>query len=294
MLHHRALTAVVLLAATASLNGCFNSGDSIGAADDPTTDEQAIESVAFDEMGAYTDLDPRFYASEADDVPESAPINTHRWRRELVSFDKTIDITIHKPDDAPATANVTLSGESIGLLHLWACTEDDVVKWTKDFDDHGIRRLVFQKVRETTRAHRGWKLVGMSGVEIQSTGTTRAIRSVRVQAGDVDETITNVSDLVRIGNLLHLPNESEVTVTVATGDPTDAVYLHLRHDRRRLELESNDDGTFTGRYRTGDGRGPRHAVIDVLSHDTLYDDTAAYDNIAWGFTYLVGDVDPNL
>jgi hypothetical protein len=45
---------------------------------------------------------------------------------------------------------------------------------------------------------------------------------------------------------------------------------------------------------TGPGRGPRHAVVDVLSHDTLYDDTAPYDNVAWGFTYLVGDVDPEL
>jgi hypothetical protein len=35
-------------------------------------------------------------------------------------------------------------------------------------------------------------------------------------------------------------------------------------------------------------------VIDVLSHGTLYDDEAAYDNVAWGYTYLIGDVDPEL
>jgi hypothetical protein len=295
MLRQRVLTAAIFLAATASFHGCLDADNSpVETTDDAATDEQAIESIAFEEMGEYTDLDPRFYASDAEDLPQSAPIGTQRWRRQLLHFEKTLDITIHKPDDAPATANVTMSGESTGLLHLWEQTDEGVMRWAKDFDDHGTRRLVFQKVRPTLRPHRGWKLVALSGVAIESAGTTRAIRSVRVQARGVDQTITNVTDLVRVGALLNLPNESEVVVTVATGDATDSVFLHLRHDRRRMELENHGDGTFSGHYMTGPGRGPRHAVVDVLSQDTLYDDTAPYDNVAWGFTYLVGDVDPEL
>jgi len=294
MLRTRTLTVAVMFAATMSLHGCLSSDDSTAGVDDASTEELAIESVALQEMGEYTDLDPRFYATDESDLPESAPISTVRWRRELVSFDKTIEITIHEPGDEPATADVTLTGESAGLLHLWAWENDDVLKITKDFADVGTRRLVLQKIRDRAHPHRGWKLVAMSGVEISSPRTTRQIRRVRVQAGRVDETFTNVTDLVRVGNLLHLPNESEVVVTVETADATDAVFLHIRHERRRVELENNGDGTFTGRYRIGAGRGPRHAVIDVLSHGTLYDDEAAYDNVAWGYTYLIGDVDPEL
>ena len=51
--------------------------------------------------------------------------------------------------------------------------------------------------------------------------------------------------------------------------------------------ENNGDGTFTGIFQTTPQRGPRHFVVDVLSDDTLYDDSAAYDNVAWGVPYLV-------
>jgi hypothetical protein len=57
---------------------------------------------------------------------------------------------------------------------------------------------------------------------------------------------------------------------------------------RRIPLESNDDGTFSGTFRTDAGPGVRHLVVDVLSHGSLYDSEEAYDNVAWGIPYVLG------
>jgi hypothetical protein len=129
--------------------------------------------------------------------------------------------------------------------------------------------------------------VSVSGVLLESPGTTRHIESVRIQSGDVDQTITNVSDLVPVENLLRLPPESEAIITVKTSDSTDQVFLHLRSRGMRMPLVSNGDGTFTGHFRTGERLGPRHLAVDVLSQGTLLDDVAAYDNVVWGIAFRV-------
>ena len=289
MRHHRSLAAIALFGVVALISGCLGSDDSPVAADgtDPA-EESAIESVAFEEMSEFTEIDVRYW-EDPDEGASLAPINTHRWKRELLSLDKTVEIVIEKPDGEPATADVTVSAEATGLLHLLACSADSLEHLTKDFDDAGSRRMFFEQVRlnRLTARHRGWKLAALSGVDIASANTTRTINSVRIQSGDLDETITNVTDLVRIEDLLRIPAGSEVAITVDTGDASDQVFLHVRHRHRRAQLESNDDGTFSGKFWTGDRAGPRHIVVDVLSEGTLLDDEAPYDNRAWGYTYLV-------
>lgn len=290
MSHLRKLTAFGLLAVLGLLPGCFNSDSSPAGTDGTATDPEeqaAIESVVFEEMGEYADPDVRYY-DDGGDTPPLAPINTHAWRRQLLSLDKTIQITITKPNEGPATADVTVTCDATGLLHLWACGDSCLNHYTKDFADTGVRSLYFEKTRQPTVVpHRGWRLVAMSGVLIESDACTRTINSVRVQAGAVDETITNVTDLVRLEDVLRLPAGTEVTVTVDTGDATDHVFLHRRHARMRFELTNNGDGTFTGVYMTGDRPGPRHAAIDVLSDGTLMDDELPYDNTAWGMAYVI-------
>ena len=288
----RSLTAPLIFGVALVLQGCFgSSSDSNPAAtsDDSAAEEEAIGSVVFEEDSDLADPDVMWF-DEGDISPSSlatAPINTMGWRRELLSLDKTIEITIENPQGEIPTADVTVTAEASGLLHLWACGDSMLVRYAKDFEDTGVRSLYFERVRDRGPRHRGWKLMALSGVLIESPGTTRSIHSIRVQADGVDETITGVTELIRRGDVMKLPAGSEVTVTVDTGDATDQVFLHLRHFRRRLELASNGDGTFTGVYVTERRSGPRHAVIDVLSEATLFDDEAPYDNLAWGYPYVV-------
>ncbi|GJM44094.1 MAG: hypothetical protein DHS20C21_09360 [Gemmatimonadota bacterium] len=289
MIRLRHFSLLTLFGTALALQGCMNSDDSplsdSGAAS--ATEEEAIQVVAFEEEGDLTDTEVRFFDDEAGFA--LAPINTHAWKRQVLDRSRTIDISIEQPGDAPATADVTITSEVSGLLHLAVCETDELVRLTKEFSDTGVRSLFFERVRPgTDLRHRGWKLQAISGMLIESPGTTREIRSVRVQAGDVDETITNVTDLVRVGNLLTLPSGSEVVVTVDTGDATDAVFLHRRHARHRAELENNGDGTFTGKFNVANAqRGFRHLAIDVLSDGTLYDDEERYDNVVWGIPFFV-------
>ncbi len=286
---HRTLAAPAIFAIALLLQGCFDSDSNPSSAtDDPATEEEAIGSVVFEEEAGLADPDVMWF-DEDSDSPATAPINTHGWRRELLSLDKTIEITIENPSDGVPTADVSVTAEATGILHLWACADSALVHFGKDFANTGARSMYFERVRDRDERHRGWKLMALSGVLIESPGMTRAINSVRLQSGDVDETVTGVTELVRREDVLRLPAGAEVTVTVDTGDASDQVFLHLRHLRRRLPLESNDDGTFSGTYMTGPRPGPRHIVVDVLSEGTLFDDEIPYDNIAWGIPYVMLD-----
>jgi hypothetical protein len=281
---HRLTAPAVLFAAASLLSGCLTQDDGSGPIA-AGSEEEAIQYVALEEMSAYVDPDVRF---EDDGSDTQRGIETERWRRELLRFARTVSIDIEAPGgDVRPSANVVVRGQATGILHLAELQGDEWVRYAKDFDDSGVRSLYFEKVRRHTLRHRGWRLQAMSGVEIASEGTTRRIESVRIQAGDVDQTITNVSDLIDLDDILRLPAGQMVTVTVDTGDATDQVYLHLRH-RFRRELHGNGDGTFTGAFETSaDFRGPRHLVFDVLSNATLFDDVAPYDNVAWGYPFVL-------
>jgi hypothetical protein len=289
MLRTSILPLGTFLATAMLVQGCLDSDSSSGPADTVGEDELGIQNVVFEEQAELADPDVLFYDENAG--PAAAPIATHAWRREVLDVDRTLDIHIERDGEGPATAEVLAKADITGLLHLWVCDDSELRHLTKDFYDSAERSMYFERTRERTRQHRGWRLVALSGVLLQSENTTRNIDWVRVQAGDVDVTLDDPTELYRVEDVLRLPGGAEVTVTVSTGDSTDAVFLHLKHHRRRLELGSNDDGTFSGTYFTTDRRGPRHLVVDVLSNGTLYDDTAPYDNVAWGFPYVVGGMD---
>lgn len=281
---------LALLVGLVALQGCFDSSPN-SASSDVAVDEDAIRSVIFEDEGELTSTDVRFFEDDTDG-PAAAPINTVRWRRQLLDLDRSVSIEIHEPAGEIPTADVAIQADATGLLHLLVNEGDVLRRVTKDFGDTGVRSLFFEKSRaaanmDDRRFHRGWKLVAMSGVAIESPGTTRAIHSTRVQAGDVDRTFDNVTQLVRVDDILTIAPATMVTVTVDTGDATDHVFLHRRHLRSRMEFANNGDGTFTATFETDPRMGPRHFAIDVLADGTLYDDEAPYDNVVWGIPYRV-------
>lgn len=288
MKRHSLFAAVTLFATTSLLGGCLNGNDSSDNSHEDVQDEGAIEESLNQDLLDYADSELMVFGDDSGSSSSlRAPIETVRWWRELEDIDRTIQITLTRPDGQPPTASVNVSWEATGILHL-KTDADSAGSYEKPFVNQGERSLYFvRNGRPIIHPRRGWKLAGLTGAMIQSPGSTREINSVRIQAGDVDETITNVTDMIRVQDLLRLPPNTEVTVTVDSGDASDVVYLHLRRMHHRFRLDNNNDGTFTGHYVTGDGPGPRHAVVDVLSNATIYDDTAAYDNKAWGIPYLI-------
>lgn len=281
---------LALLVGMVALQGCFDSSPN-SASSDVAVDEEAIQAVIFEDEGELTSTDVRFFEDDTDG-PAAAPINTVRWRRQLLDLDRSVSIEIHEPAGEIPTADVAIRADATGLLHLLVNDNDVLRRLTKDFADTGVRSLFFEKSRVAANMddrwfHRGWRLVAMSGVAIESPGTSRVIHAARVQAGDVDRTFDNMTDLVRVDNIMTIAPSTMVTVTVDTGDATDHVFLHRRHLRSRMEFVNNGDGTFTATFETDPRMGPRHFAIDVLSDGTLYDDAMPYDNVVWGIPYRV-------
>ena len=287
MLELRRFSAAWVLAATTLLSGCLNSDDSPSApSGDESDDEAAIEASIGQESADYADSDLLVWGEDSAGGTTRDAINTLRWWRELLKLEKSIDITIHR-DGPPSTADVTVTTDASGVLHLVSGDDPDFQRFNKDFEITGVRSLFFERRDARIFERRGWVLKATSGVEIQSPATTRNIHSVRVQSGSIDVTYTNVTDLVALNELLRLPLDADVAITVDTGDASDSVFLHLRKDHVRWPLESNGDGTFSGKFRTGLNRGLRHFAVDVLSQGTLFDDTAPYDNVIWGIPFVV-------
>lgn len=293
MRFHRHVGAGFILGALTILSGCLGSDSLTSASGD--VEQEAIEYVALEEEAPLADPDVMLWEEPESDA-SAAPIVTLRWWRQLLDLHKTFDIHIEEPEGEPATAHVQVTCEASGILHLLVCgdveVETDLVEIEKPFEDTGVRSMLLRRERPADGRHRGWRLVAVSGVLIESPETSRKIVSVRIQAGDVDETITNVTELVRVLNILALPPETRARITVDTGDSSDQVFLHLRRDRMRLKLESNGDGTFSREFFTGAELGPRHLVVDVLAEGTLLDDEAPYDNVAWGIPCRVGRIGP--
>jgi hypothetical protein len=277
-----------VLAATTLLYGCFNSDDSPtgpSGDDENAADEAAIEASIGQELGSDAESDVLVWGEDTAGGTRDA-INTVRWWRELLRLEKTVQITIHR-DGIPPSADVSVKTDASGVLHLVSGDGPEIERTNKDFEITGVRSLYFERRNARILDQRRWVLKSMSGVEVQSPRTTRKINSVRVQSGDIDVTLTNVTDLVPLSELMRIPMNTEVGITVDTGDATDAVFLHLRRDHMRMPLESNGDGPFSGKFRTGSDAGRRHLAVDVLSHGTLFDQSAPYDNVVWGIPYKV-------
>jgi hypothetical protein len=281
---HRPITTAALIGAALIFPGCFDSSTSPTGPGSGNPEEDAIQSELAQQEGL---TDPDVFVYDTQTNGSQTPIATDTWRRELVSLNKTIQITLNYPQGEPATANVQVSADASGILHLFVRT-GELQEFTKNWADHGVRQVFFTRGDGMNTRSRGWRLTSVSGVLLASPGTTRQIRSVHIKDGDVDRTITNVTDLVPVADLLRLPPGTTADISVDTGDATDQVYLHLRWREARLQLISNGDGTFSGRFDTGDRDDGHHLAVDVLSHDTLLDDTAPYDNVAWGIPFRVG------
>ena len=201
-----------------------------------------------------------------------------------------------------ATVPVDSSGSSPGMLaaigaSVAAASDTSVHFISKSIDEVRVRRVLLRRAplphdvprdadcdHDSTRVR--WRVAGVSGVQVTSKDNATQIQGVRVQCGALDTTITDPLAFVRLRGLLKLQPGTPVTLTVTTNHTDDVVLF--RHNDRRFRLAASGDGTYTGTFSRGRfARGMWHFGVDVLSHGTLYDDSAAYDSQRWVFPYVV-------
>jgi hypothetical protein len=221
-----------------------------------------------------------------------AAIHPLRFWREITGVQTTMDTDYLNPDPngRPLLAIVTIHRALTGTFNIAAGvitdTDTTLALVKKPLADDWTRRiaLVRRPVPNDTGLTR-WRIAGTSGVDVRTRDGITRIVSLRVQAADLDTTITNPLELHRMRRIVQLPAGTEVRLTATTLAANDVV-LFRGHDLRRRFL-NNGDGTHSFRFMSGQFPGPRHFGVDALSNGTLFDDAAPYDANTWAMVFAV-------
>lgn len=209
------------------------------------------------------------------------------WRRiTLVESDIHVEYSQPDPNGRPTLAIATVKRHLQGTFNIVAGTPEDTSIVRKPLDDEWTRKLalVRRPVRESSELG-PWRIAGTSGVDVRTIDGATRVLSLRVQATDLDTTITDPLELHRLRRVIRFAPGTEVTLTATTADPADVVLFHARDHRRRFV--NNGDGTHTFVFPVGEFPGLRHFGVDALSHGTLFDDALPYDSNAWILAYAV-------
>jgi hypothetical protein len=289
---------LLLLLGLASLvfAGCFDEEGvtDVTSGSQSQTDEQAVSTLMSDEddyFGTGESMAGDQVAVENTGGKQSAsgaPIESFYFIRQITGRDVVRDIHIEHPQGEPAVATVATRANLEGIFHLFYDDPDNVYLpgvIDKPLAAMAENNAVFVQRGRPHQRHRGWKLVEISGVKIQSIPTTKEILSLEIISGSVNMVITDPLELMPLPDLpTFLPGE-EVTLRVTTSDETDYVFLHTAF--LKDEFQPVGGGVFEGTWSVGERRGPRHVAVDVLDRETLFDDEAPYDSAIWVLHYRV-------
>jgi hypothetical protein len=222
------------------------------------------------------------------------------WRT-INHVDRNFDIAFGDNDESgrPTTAVVTvekfltgsfniLAGPPPATLEVADSAQLSVIR--KPLADHWVRRVLLQRVplggdAEDLDPHRGWRVVGSSGVDVTSRNATTHIVSLRVQAGPLDTLITDPLAFFRLRRMLRFDVADSVELTVRTLRNDDVVVLMFRG--LRTAFRNNGDNTYTRVWRTPPISGVVHLGVNAFSRGTLFDDASPYDSEAWLLPYVV-------
>ena len=285
------LTALALAGcgkSTSSLRANVNNG---GA---PVGSDQAQVSTVVQNNPGYVDEDVwQSNQAQAYDHPGGlAAIRPLHFWRDITTVDRTVDTQFGAPDSSgrPTLALVTIHKHLQGKFNIVAGAIDPADTSRKlvqkPIDDDWTRKLVLMRMPMPGDSGRGrWRMVGTSGVTVQTRGGSRHIVKLRIQSGPVDTTITDPLELHRLRRIVLMQPGEPVILTATTGNANDVVLFYGFDQRRRFA--NNGDGTFTFEFPAGRFPGLRHFGVDALSNGTLFDDQAPYDSDAWLFPYTV-------
>lgn len=269
----------------------------------PTTslDKEAIYSLIGSDSYSFPQ---EIISPDSTGFPKIVSVDTIKfWWRKINRVTRDINVTVHQADQTHLYpyAYVTVIDTLYGRLFVLA--KDSSQSMSKPLTDEAVKHAYFEKREGNETHHRGWRLVGISGLLVHSfPANTRIIDSVNVISPGKNLTLTesNITDTTSKGNILTFNAGDSVTLTVFTRDSTDLVFLHslpchyYNCKPHRRSFHNNGDGSFTGTWMVGSGMmdsvnvAIRHAGIDVIKHTSLDGaPTDPYDSRIWGVLYRV-------
>jgi hypothetical protein len=293
----------VLLAAAAILAGCSDNGsepENHALPSDSNAISQAdllealVPATSLIEEGLFADPTETSLAGSAPGSQEAvaSPIQPLRFWRRIDEVRRSYEFAYADSDSVgrPTTAIVTIHKRISGAFHIIPEpeTEDaprEVI--SKALRDHWVRRVKLRRIvrLDDTRYGERWRVAAVSGVKVTSRDATSEVVSLRVQAGDLDATITEPLVFFNLRRILRFDEGAEVTLTVTTTRSDDVVLLYRSGHREKMT--NNGDNTYTATFPAGDLEGWRHFGVNALSHGTLYDNELPYDSKAWILPYVI-------
>jgi hypothetical protein len=167
--------------------------------------------------------------------------------------------------------------------------------YEKPISSIALTYAYFEKWGYDSDPHRGWLLKQFSGTVINSKGTSRGLDELHIVSEGVDVYLYNTTlmNLVYKDSTLAFGKGKQVTFTVDADDTTDLLSLFVKEEGvyQKIPFTSNGDGTFSAGWTTLSNPDPAikyyHAIVDVVSRESVTDTTSAYDSKAWGIIYRI-------
>jgi hypothetical protein len=255
--------------------------------------------------GDVKDFDYNDYST----LKTSAVIKPLRWGRKIENITKVVNVEFFD-SIAIATVYKTITGK---FIVKGIDTNGDTIKVEKPFTVNTERKIRFRKIANYADPRKNWIPVAMTLVEGKTTNATFGISQLEVFSTFDTVTVTNPLTYWfrmtpwRGGIAIHKPGDS-VRVRLTLTSPEDsAEYAVIRHSafnkfnnkriRSRMTLvsQTGSPGAYTRVYEKkfiahlpmGYAYGRFHALVDVMSYNSINDDTAPFMNMFWGAPYVV-------
>lgn len=247
------------------------------------TDWDAITELIFDypdifDLGFY-DIDPDtlFYR----EITQSNGDIEEGWFYEADSTHFFDYITLNWGDSLKGSFHYRFNGKS----------------YQKPIYSVALSNAYFEKWGDNYDPYRGWILMQFSGTVINSVGGTKQLYTLDIVSDGVEKTLSEpvLLQLVKKDSTLTFGKDKPVTFTidVPLSDTSDFFFLYVKEGEayQKIPFTSNGDGTFSASWTVTSDPDPSrryyHAIVDMISRESVTDTTEEYDSKAWGIIYKI-------
>jgi hypothetical protein len=169
-------------------------------------------------------------------------------------------------------------------------------KWyQKSINSIALTKALFERWGDSGDPYLGWILQRFSGTVISSNKTTVHPSILYILSDGVDEIITEprLTGLVKKDSTLEFGKSQLVTFTIEPIDTTDFCFLYVKENSvyQKIPFVNNGDETLSASWTTTGSPDPDkryyHAIVDIVSRESVTDTLAGYDCKAWGIIYRI-------
>lgn len=239
----------------------------------------------------------------------SATITPLRWGRKIENITKVVNVEFFD-SIAIATVYKTITGK---FIVKGIDTNGDTIRVEKPFTTNTERKIRFRKIANYADPRKNWIPVAMTLIAGKTSNTNFGISQLEVFS--TFDTVTVTDPLTywfrmapwRGGIAILKPGDSVRVRLTLTSSEDSAEYAMIRHgafnkfnnkrirSRMILVSQTGSAGAYTRVYEKkfiahlpmGHAYGRFHTLVDVMSYNSINDDTAPFMNMFWGAPYVV-------